>query len=132
MTDLLDIDRSLWASLRERLPPFRFSDPVYEVLPRQNVVLRPFEGQPRNWASPRRLPGLAVRNSSVRGAGYGIFLREKVNAGQVITLYRRKIISESTAKVLREQVMFTIAHSIDFNNSNQFLLEFCPKTGPNE
>jgi hypothetical protein len=130
MTDLLDIDRSLLASMRERRPPVRFSDPVYEVLPRKNVVLRPFEGQPRKWASPRLMPGLAVRNSSVRWAAYGIFLREKVNAGQTITLYRRKIISESTAKVLREQVKLTIAYSIDFNNLNQF--EFCPKTDPNE
>jgi hypothetical protein len=99
---------------------------------RQNVVLKPFEGQPQKWASPRRLPGLAVRNSSGRGAGYGIFLCEKVNAGQAITLYRRKSISESTVKVLREQVKLTIAYSIDFNNVNQFLHEFFPKTGPNE
>jgi hypothetical protein len=90
--------------MRERRPPVRFSDPVYVVLPRRNVVLMPFEGQPRKYASPRRLPGLAVKISSVQGAGYGLFLREKVKAGQTITLYRRKIISEATATKLKKQV----------------------------
>ena len=95
------MDRLLLASMRERRPPVRFSDPVHVVLPRRNVFLRPFEGQPRKYAS--RLPGLAVKISSVPGAGYGPFLREKVNSGQTITLYRRKIISEATAKKLKKQ-----------------------------
>ena len=49
-----------------------------------------------------------MKISSVPGAGYGLFLREKVKSGQTITLYRRKIISEATAKKLKEQVRFTI------------------------
>ena len=98
------MDRLLLASMRESRPPVRFSDPVHVVRPRRNVVLRPFEGQPRKYASPRRLPELAVKMSNVRGAGYGLFLREQVKAGQTITLYRRKIISESTAKKLKKQV----------------------------
>ena len=73
-----------------------------------------------------------MRNSGIRGAGYGLFLREKVNAGEAITLYRRKIISESTAKILKEQVKLTFINSIDFNNMNRFLLEFCPQTNPND
>ena len=59
-------------------------------------------------ASLENTPVLAdcqkLQMSIVRGAGFGLFLREKVNAGQTITLYRRKIISEATAKKLKKQV----------------------------
>ncbi len=70
------------ATMREIRPPVRFSDPVYVVLPRQNVVLRPFTGKPVNYARPFRLPGLAVKISGVPRAGFGLFVREKVLAGQ--------------------------------------------------
>ena len=115
------MDRLLLASMRELRPPVRFSDPVHVVLPRRNVFLRPFEGQPRKYASPCRLPGLAVKISSVPGAGYGPFLREKVNSGQTITLYRRKIISEATAKKLKKQVRFNNKYTITNLFSTPFL-----------
>jgi hypothetical protein len=100
------------ATMREIRPPVRFSDPVYVVLPRQNVVLRPFTGQPVKYARPFRLPGLAVKISGVPGAGFGLFVREKVLAGQKITLYRRKIISEATAKKLKKQVLIQTKSNI--------------------
>ena len=90
--------------MRLRRPPVRFADPVHFVLPTQNVVLCPFVGQPRKHAIPRRLPELSVKKSGLPDAGYGLFLREKVNAGQTMTKYRRKIISEATAKILKKQV----------------------------
>ena len=102
--DVLVNYRFRMETMRESRPPVRFSDPVHVVLPRRNVVLKPFVGQPRKYAGPRRLPGLEVKISRIRGAGLGLFLREKVHAGQTITLYRRKIISEATARKLKEQV----------------------------
>ena len=49
------------ATMRQSRPPARFSDPVHVVLPRRNVILRPFEGQPPKYARPRRLPELPAR-----------------------------------------------------------------------
>jgi len=86
-----------------RLPVF-FCDPVHIVLPCHGVVLHPFEGQPRKYAAPFRLPGLEVRKSGIDKAGFGLFLRENVRAGQAISKYRRKIISEATAKRLQKKV----------------------------
>jgi hypothetical protein len=93
------------SSMRESRPPVRLLDTVHVVLPLRNVFLKPFAGQPRKYLSPRRLPGLEMRKSQVPGAGFGLFLREKVYAGQSITLYRRKIVSEATAKRLKKQVV---------------------------
>jgi hypothetical protein len=95
---------TVWENMRKSRPPVRFSDPVHIVPARRNIVLVPFQGQPRKYASPRRLPVLAVKISGVQRAGYGLFLQEKVSAGQTITLYRRKIISEATAKKLKKKV----------------------------
>ena len=96
--------RFIMATMRQSRPPARFSDPVHVVLPRRNVILRPFEGQPPKYARPRRLPELAVKKSRVPGAGFGLFLHENVRKGQTLTLYSRKIISEATAKKLKKQV----------------------------
>ena len=92
------------ATWRNGRPPVRFSNPVHVVLPRKGVVLHPFEGQPRKYAQPRRLPGLEVKESGISNAGFGLFLLENVRAGQTITLYRRKIISERAAKKRKEKV----------------------------
>jgi hypothetical protein len=92
------------ATMRESRPPVRLFDPVHVVLPRRNVFLKPFAGQPRKYSCPRRLPGLEIKISQVPGAGFGLFLREKVYAGQSITLYRRKIVSEATARTLKKKV----------------------------
>ena len=102
--DVLVHYRFLMETMRKSRPPVRFSDPVHVVLPRRNVVLKQFFGQPRKYAEPRRLPGLEVKISYIQGAGLGLFLREKVYAGQTITLYRRKIISEATARKFKGQV----------------------------
>jgi hypothetical protein len=107
--------------MRESRPPVRFSDPVHVVLARRNIVLVPFEGQPRKYAIPRRLPALAVKISGVRRAGYGLFLREKVKAGQSITLYRRKIISEATAKKLKDKAYFCQYHFVIYIFNDLFL-----------
>ena len=92
------------STMRQSRPPVRLFDPVHVVLPRRNVFLKPFAGQPRKYSRPRRLPGLEVKTSQIPGAGFGLFLREKVYAGQSITLYRRKIVSEATARNLKNQV----------------------------
>ena len=92
------------ATMRESRPPVRLFDPVHVVLPLRNVLLKPFAGQPRKYSCPRRLPGLEIKISQVPGAGYGLFLREKVYAGQSITLYRREIVSEATARTLKKKV----------------------------
>jgi len=96
--------RPMLSTMRESRPPVRLFDPVHVVLPRRNVFLKPFAGQPRKYCCPRRLPGLETKISQVPGAGYGLFLREKVYAGQSITLYRRKIVSEATARTLKKKV----------------------------
>ena len=41
-----------------------------------------FFGQPRKYAEPRRLPGLEVKISYIQGVGLGLFLCQKVYAGQ--------------------------------------------------
>ena len=91
-------------TMRQSRPPARYPDPVHIVMPRRNVILRPFQGQPPKYGRPRRLPLLSVRKSGIPGAEFGLFLLENVRAGQTITLYRRKIISEATAEKLKKQV----------------------------
>jgi hypothetical protein len=92
------------ATWRNGRPPVLFSDPVHIVLPRHGVVLHPFEGQPRKYTAPLRLPGLEVKKSGIAKAGFGLFLRENVRAGQAITKYCRKIISEATANRMKKKV----------------------------
>jgi hypothetical protein len=93
------------ATWRNGRPPIRFSEPVHVVLPRHDVVLYPFQGQPKKYAEPRRLPGLEVRKSGIPKAGNGLWLAERVRAGQTITLFRRKRISEAAAKKLHNKVL---------------------------
>ena len=94
----------LMATWRNGRPPVRFDDPVHVVLPRHNVVLYPFKGQPRKYAEPRRLPGCEVKKSGIPKAGNGLWLAERVRKGQTITIFRRKRISEAAAKKLQRKV----------------------------
>ena len=94
----------LMATWRNGRPPVRLDDPVHVVLPRHNVVLYPFKGQPRKYAEPRRLPRCEVRKSRIPKAGYGLWLAERVRKGQTITIFRRKRISEAAAKKLHKKV----------------------------
>jgi hypothetical protein len=94
----------LMATWRNGRPPVRFDEPVHVVLPRHNVVLLPFAGQPRKYSEPRRLPGCQVRESGIPKAGNGLWLAERVRKGQTITLFRRKRISEAAAKKLQKKV----------------------------
>ena len=92
------------ATWRNGRPPVRLDDPVHHVLPLHNFVLLPFPGQPRKYRARRRLPGLQVRKSGIRGAGNGLWLAERVRKGQTITIFRRKRISEAAAKKLQKKV----------------------------
>ena len=92
------------ATWRNGRPPVRFDEPVHVVLPRHNVVLFPFAGQPRKYAEPPRLPGCQVRESGIPKAGNGLWLAERVRKGQTITLFRQKRISEAAAKKLHKKV----------------------------
>jgi hypothetical protein len=83
--------------------PVRFSDPVYIISACQKK-LQPFEGQPRKWRLARRYPELQVHQSRIPDAGFGLFVAEDVKAGQPITTYKRKIISESEAEKLKKKV----------------------------
>ena len=73
-------------TMRVSIPPVRFSDPKVIVPPRREVVLKPFQGQPRKYAKPLRLPQLVLGNSTIKNAGIGLFLGEDVRAGQVFTI----------------------------------------------
>ena len=83
--------------------PVRFSNPIYNVRPRM-VVLKPFLGQPRKYAVPRRLPAVQVRESTIPGAGFGVFLLNDVKEGDPISMYSQKIVSEAQAKRLKKKV----------------------------
>ena len=87
--------------MRVSKAPVRFHDPVYIVRPRKKTLKR-FEGQPAIYDVPRRLPWLSVQESSIPVAGFGVFVREDVKAGDTISIYRAKIISEATAKKLKK------------------------------
>jgi len=89
--------------MRVSKAPVRFHDPVYIVRPRKKTLKR-FEGQPAIYDVPRRLPWLSVQESSIPVAGFGVFVREDVKAGDTISIYRAKIISEATAKKLKKKV----------------------------
>lgn len=89
--------------MRHIKPPVRFSDPVY-IISACKKKLQPFEGQPRKWRVARRYPKLVVHESRIPDAGFGLFVAEDVKAGQPITTYKRKIISEDEAKRLKKKV----------------------------
>jgi hypothetical protein len=90
-------------TMRVSVPPVRYSDPEY-VVPSKHVILKPFQGQPRKYAKNHRFPYLIIRKSKIRNAGFGLFLGEDVKAGQPITRFATKQISESEAKILKKKV----------------------------
>ena len=74
------------------------------VVPPRRVELKPFQGQRRNFAGIHRFPQLVMEESRIAGAGIGLFLGERVRAGQILTLFRRNQISEARAKALKMKV----------------------------
>ena len=97
-----------WASttgtMRISRPRFSPDGEVYVAKPRR-IRLFPDEGDPAKFAKEIRLPELSVRRSKIPKAGRGLFLNEKVQSGQVLTVYRRKLISERRAKELKMKVV---------------------------
>ena len=91
------------STMRISVPPVRFSDPQVVVSPRR-VKLAPFEGQTRKYSGIHRFPQLVMRDSGIKNAGIGLFLGEKVRAGQALTLFRKNRISEAAAKLLKLKV----------------------------
>ena len=90
---------------RQRRPPSRFGQEEFVALP-SKIKLYPSQGQPKKYGLRIiRLPELGVRQSRIHKAGFGLFLRERVRKGQVIARYRRRIISEATAKKLKAKVV---------------------------
>ena len=108
------------ATMRISIPPVRFSDPQVVVPPRL-VELKPFQGQPRKYYGIHRFPQLVIKDSRILNAGSGLFLEEKVRAGQILTLFRRNHISEARAKVLKKKVstfvLFLLATKLSFRCS---------------
>ena len=90
-----------------RNTPVRYTDPKYTAF-RREIQLHPFPGEPAKYAGFFFLPDLVVKQSGIANAGYGLFLLEDVYPGQVLTMYSRSIISEKTAKILKEQVLFKL------------------------
>jgi hypothetical protein len=86
-----------------RNTPVRYTDPKYFAF-RREIELHPFPGEPAKYAGVFFLPDLVVEQSGIANAGYGLFLLEEVYPGQVLTMYSKSIISEKTAKILKEQV----------------------------
>jgi len=51
------------------------------------------------------MPKMALVDSSAGpNSGKGIEVREDVRAGQILSIYARNIISESTAQILKDEV----------------------------
>ena len=92
-------------SRRVSNPPERYPFPVHFVKPRR-VVLKPFQGQPRVYQKAIRLPRLVIQQSKIPNAGFGLFLAERVRAGQPLTKYSTKQISEAFANYLKIKVYF--------------------------
>ena len=84
-------------------PPERYPAPEYIVKSRR-IVLKPFQGQPRRYKKHIRLPMLAIRESGIQNAGFGLFLEESVRARQTITIYSTKQISEAHANFIKIKV----------------------------
>ena len=99
----MDADTPVIATMRRSVPPVRYSNPEY-VVPACRIVLNPFQGQPRKYRGTHRLPKLVIKASGIRDAGMGLFLGEKVRAGQILTMFRRNRISESRAKMQKNAV----------------------------
>lgn len=91
-------------SFRVSRPPARFHNEEH-VSASCRIKLNPSPGQPKKYARIIRLPETGIRSSGIPKAGKGLFLREKVRKGQVLALYRRKIISETMAKKLKAKVV---------------------------
>ena len=91
-------------TMRQSKATVRFSDPEYVARPR-HILLKPFQGQPRKYAKRIfRLPEVSIKKSSIPNAGFGLYIRENVRKGQIISIYRRRIISEAEAKLLKNKV----------------------------
>ena len=93
-------------SKRVSNPPVRYPCPVHFVESRR-VVLKPFQGQPRIFKKAIRLPRLIIQQSRIPKAGFGLFLAERVRAGQPLTKYSTKRISEAYAIFLKMKVNFS-------------------------
>ena len=91
------------STMRVSFPPVRYLDPVFVARSRR-IAIKPNEGQPQKFAGVFRMPEVAIQLSGIPNSGYGLVLREDVREGQVITIYARNIISESTAAILKAKV----------------------------
>ena len=94
---------SLEPTMRQSRPPVRFSQEEF-VAKAQKTELCPSEGQSTKNSGIVRLPEMGVHQSRIPKAGFGLFFREEVRKGQILTVYRRKIISEKKAKELKKKV----------------------------
>jgi hypothetical protein len=94
-------------SKRVSNPPVRYPFPVHFVESRR-VVLKPFQGQARIYKKAIRLPKLVIQQSRIPNAGFGLFLAERVRAGQPLTKYSTKRISEAFANFLKMKVDFFV------------------------
>ncbi len=90
-------------TMRISYPTIRFSEQQMVVPPRR-IELKPFQGQRRKFAGIHRFPQLVMEESKIPNAGIGLFLGERVRAGQILTLFRRNRISEARAKALKMKV----------------------------
>ena len=90
-------------SKRVSKPPVRYPFPIHFVKSRR-VVLKPFQGQPRIYKKAVRLPRLVIQQSRIPNAGFGLFLAERVRAGQPLTKYSTNRISEAFANFLKMKV----------------------------
>ena len=89
--------------MRQSRPPVRFSQEEF-VAKAKKTELHHSEGQSTKNSRIVRLPEIGVRQSKIPKAGFGLFIREKVRKGQILTAYRRKVISEKKAKELKKKV----------------------------
>jgi len=74
-------------------------------VPSRPQILHRFPGQYRKLDGRVRMPKMALVDSSAGpNSGKGIEVREDVRAGQILSIYARNIISESTAQILKDEV----------------------------
>ena len=98
--------------MRISVPPVRYSAEQMVVPPRR-LELEPFQGQRRQFAGVHRFPQLVMAESKIANAGIGLFLGERVRAGQLLTVYRRNRISEARAKALKLKVSSLFFSNLD-------------------
>jgi hypothetical protein len=98
-------------------PRFRIegssTTPIYH-LGNVDVVLKKELGQSNRQATRERVRKLArvsLKPSTIHDAGYGVFLREAVAAGQLLLMYWGRKLSIQEAARLRQQVTLSIACS---------------------